>query len=550
MAHSSVPPLRTVGALASGAGALLIYLLLEWLSFIHEYKGLPITPWNPGLGVLLALMILGGGRYVLVLFVGALTAEFVVIESDLPPVLSVAVAGVMTVGYGAVAVAIRRRSCLDVALHRLHDIMILLGMGIGAAILVAVLLPSLLIVGGQLDLADAPAAALPLFIGDAIGIAVMTPLILRLFGRAGSWSQMRWPMALGEIGFYVLVGSFVFWIAEGENGSNLRLFYIFFLPVVVAAIRHGIDGACVALCLIQLVLVGLAQMRGYDAFAFTEAQSLMLVLTTTGLIVGAVVSERQASDRTARETQARLKEKEAEAAQAARLNLMSGMASALAHEINQPMTAARALARSVQQILRMPDGDFARADANISTVIAQIDHAGEVIRRVRDFIRRGQPSFSEITIRELLDDALALVKDTALTNGIRIQLELAEPLPKVYGDAVQLQQVIVNLVQNAIDSIGSGAQADGLVRVGAASLDDPRRLEFWVWDNGGGLSSELASHVFEPFRTSKSEGLGLGLAICASIVQSHGGRIWLESGLAGATEFRFSLPLEPEKKPI
>src|SRR5262249_54380997 len=150
----------------------------------------------------------------------------------------------------------------------------------------------------------------------------------------------------------------------------------------------------------------LLRRHGYDANVFTEFQVLMLVLTATGLTVGVVVSERRQAARAVRAVEARLRAKEAEAAEAARFTLVSGMASALAHEINQPMTAARALARAAQEILRAPNADRARADGNLTTLIAQVDHAAGVVRRMRDFLRRGHPHVSTIDVRGMIEDAL------------------------------------------------------------------------------------------------------------------------------------------------
>ncbi len=259
------------------------------------------------------------------------------------------------------------------------------------------------------------------------------------------------------------------------------------------------------------------------------------------------VSERQNSDRLVREAEARLKEKEAEATQAARFNLVSGMASALAHEINQPMTAARALARSAQHILRTPDGDLNRADRNLTTMIAEIDHASGVVRHMRDFLRRGRPHASTIEIRSMLEEALTLVRAEASEKQIHIELDVSNDLPFSHGDRIQLQQVVLNLIRNAIESIVGARQMDGCIRVVARRLDAPQRIEIGVSDNGPGVGDELAERLFHPLTTSKHEGLGLGLPICTSIVESHGGRVWLQTRQAGATEFRFSLPLEQSR---
>jgi two-component system sensor kinase FixL len=530
------------------AGFLVAYVALEWISFIHEYKSVPITPWNPGLGVVFALLLLGGPRYSAVLFAGVVLAETTVLRTDLPWSIIFGIAAIFAAVYGAVAVVARRQLRLDASLFHLRDVVVLLACGISGAVLVAMLLSGLLLLHGQLERPDVLVAAVPLLIGDIIGIAVMTPLSLRLIsrGRASLMGYAR--VLLPEVALYFAMIAISLWIIAGA-GTNVgfKFFYLLFVPVVVSAVRYGFDGACVALAVTQFGLVGVLQLFGTDARAFTEFQTLMLVLTATGLIVGIVVSERQSADRLMRDAEARLKEKEAEAAQAARYNLVSGMASALAHEINQPMTAARALARSAQHILGSPAPDLPRAANNLTTLIAHIDHAGGVVSHMRDFLRRGRPHVSTLDLRGMLDDALSLVRAEASAHGITIELDAPDDLPPVYGDRVQLQQVVLNFVRNAIEAIIGANKADGKIGIAAKRLTVPERIEVSITDNGPGIRSELAGRLFAPLTTSKSEGLGLGLAICAAIVESHGGKVWLHSGHAGATEFRFSLPLDPSK---
>ena len=219
------------------------------------------------------------------------------------------------------------------------------------------------------------------------------------------------------------------------------------------------------------------------------------------------------------------------------------MASALAHEINQPMTAARAHARAAQELLRTPAADQARADGNLAAMIAQIDHAAGVVRRMRDFLRRGAPHVSTVDVRSMIEDALILVRAETSAKNIRIAFDAAHDLPPLYGDRIQLQQVILNLVRNTMDALAGAGRSDGTIRIAARRLDAPAGVEIAVADDGPGIDEDLAGLLFEPLTTSKQDGLGLGLSICASIVQLHGGRIWLHSGAPGATEFRLSLPV-------
>ena len=536
-----------IGQVALGVGLVIAFVVLEWLSSIHEFMSVPITPWNPGLGVVFAFMLLRGPLFAFVLFAGMIAAEWVVVRTELQWPIIVAIAAIISLVYGGAALVIRRALHVDAGLYQLRDIVVLLAAGIAAAFLASLLVALLLLLDHRIETDNVLTAATPLLLGDIIGIAVMAPLTLRLVmlmqGRASLTGYSR-PLAI-ESAFYIAVICMALWIiVGGASGGGLRYFYLLFVPVMLAAVRHGFDGACVALAVAQFALVGLMHYFGYDARAFTDMQTLMLVLTGTGLVVGAVVSERQNADRLMRLAEERLREKELESGRAARFTLVNGMASALAHEINQPMTAARALARSVQHILEAPSPDLSRAGANIANVIAQIDHASGVMRRMREFLRRGRPQISTFDIRSMIDDVLSLAQPDAAARGIAIASDVPDNLPMAHADRIQIEQVVLNLVRNAMEAITGAGMKNGAISITAA-LAQPSQMEIAVIDNGPGIPPDLASGIFEPMTTSKHEGLGLGLSISLTIVESHGGRIWLQSGNPGETQFRFSLPLEP-----
>ncbi len=316
---------------AFSAGALLVaYVGLEWVSFIHEYKGVPVTPWNPGLGVAFAILVLRGARYGLVLFTGVVIAELFVLRTDLPWPVIVGMAALMAATFATSAAVARRHLRLDVDLRHVRDILVLLAAGAAAAATSATLLSVLLLIAGELTTGDLVQASIPLFVGDVIGIAVVTPLLLRM--------SVRWPdiapravlSLLPELMLFLVVIGLTLWIAVGAgNPNDHKRLTALFLPVLAAALRHGIDGSCVTLAATQLGLLVLLHQYGYDAATFTEFQVVMLVLTTSGLLVGVVVSERERADLAARQAEQRLKEMQAQAGRAARINLVSGMASAL-----------------------------------------------------------------------------------------------------------------------------------------------------------------------------------------------------------------------------
>jgi signal transduction histidine kinase len=542
---TSQPSLGTI----VGAGATLFaYVCLEWMSFIHEDNGLPVTPWNPGLGVVFGMIVLRGATYGLLLLAGVVIAETLVLHTDLGWPVILAIAAVVAASYTAAARLACSYLSLDVQLARVRDVVGLLAAGVAGAAVVAVLLGVLLLTDKEIRAGNVANSVIPLFVGDVIGIAVATPLVLRFFAKWSWPSRAALPLYAAEVIAFALATGLALWMIVGsDRPHDYKYFSLLFLPIIAVGMRHGIDGACLALAATQLGLIAMLNANGYDAATFTEFQVVMFVLTAAGLLVGAVVSERRHADLVAREAEERLKESQAEASRAARMTLVGGMASALAHEINQPMTAARALARSVQHILSSPNADLARAENNLRAVVAQIDHAGGVVRRMREFLRRGQPRFSTLDIGKLLSDALMLTRPEATANRIRIELRVADRLPAIFSDGVQLQQVVLNLVRNAMDAIAEARAVDGLILIRAEPGEGNSRVEIAVIDNGVGVST--AGALFEPLSSSKSEGLGLGLSICANIIAAHGGRIWLEASRPGHTEFRLSLPAQAQGGP-
>jgi len=538
--------------LGLGAGLVCAYVALEWISEVHEHQGLPVTAWNPGLGLVFAAMIVRPVTGFIALFLGMVLAEVLVVHSVLEPATITVLAGVSGGGYAVFAWLARAGFRLDPRVERQRDIAGLLAAGCLGAVANAVLLTLVLILFGTMTWADIRYASVPLLIGDIIGVAVVTPLTLRLM--AGGTPLVRAPVELrvaaGLAGFGLLIGLLGWLILRGGDPAAFGFGYALFLPVVGAALWLGLDGACISLLITQLALVLLLRLYGYDATTFTAFQTVMTVLSATGLLIGAVVSERNAANRAARMARARLADREAAAVRADRLNLATGMTSALSHELTQPITAARALARAA--LLRMQAGggnpDLNRLRENLGGVVTQIDLAAEILSRMRAFVGRGVPEREAADVSAIIDDTFALIRPRASRAGVLLHASRGADLPHIHCDRVQVQQVLMNLIGNSLDAIASDHQPSPMPksrRIDLQVRQNGARLEWTVRDDGPGLPSELAAHVFEPLTTTKAEGLGLGLAICALIVEAHGGRIWLERSAPGDTEFQFWLPLDP-----
>jgi C4-dicarboxylate-specific signal transduction histidine kinase len=192
--------------------------------------------------------------------------------------------------------------------------------------------------------------------------------------------------------------------------------------------------------------------------------------------------------------------------------------------------------------LRSTAPDRSRAESNITTCIVQIDAAARIIRRLREFLRRGRPSTAEIDISDLVEDALMLLRLEIAKASVRIETLIEADLPTLHGDRGQLEQVILNLVRNSVEAITGMRRQEGCVTVAARHSKRRSNLEIIVHDNGPGVGPEIVDRIFEPLTSSKEQGLGLGLSICASIVETHGGRLWLERSGSDGAEFRLSIP--------
>ena len=529
-------------------GLVAIYLALEWISAIQEYRGVPVTAWNPGLGVLFAGLLRGSRIAAFALFVGAILAESLLGGGLAQTPHSVVIAAIVTLGYVAVA-EIARALHLDARLERVRDVALLLSAALGGAVAVGMCLNIFLVGTGSVDFAQAMQDWLPMLVGDLIGIAVVTPLVLRS-SRARVRTQLTDMSFVAGVAATTLVAAaaITFVLREGDQRAY-QAFYFLFLPIVFAALRNGLDGACITLASTQLALLAALNLFGYDANAFTNFQTVMAVLTATGLLAGAVSSERDAASRSARSTRALLKEKESEAARADRFHLVTGLASALSHEINQPMTAARAYARTAQKLAETPGADVERVRDYVNRSVEQIDHAAAILRSTREFLRRGDPGRAPTMPATIVADSLTLMRPLAVEKRVGIASDVQPGLPACYCDRIQIQQVLMNLMDNSIAALAGQGRKDGAVRLSARLCEDSpgggRQIEFSVRDNGPGVDPEFAARVFEALATTKKDGLGLGLAISAGIVEAHGGRIWLQSGAPGATEFRFIIPAAP-----
>jgi two-component system, LuxR family, sensor kinase FixL len=236
----------------------------------------------------------------------------------------------------------------------------------------------------------------------------------------------------------------------------------------------------------------------------------------------------------------RMQEMQSELVHFSRLSAVGTMASALAHELNQPLTAVANYLEASRDLLDSPDPETKEILREALTEAArQAVRAGEIVRKLRSYVSRGEVDARPVSLGPLLSDAIALSKLSRDLADIPIKLDLDEDADLVMGDPIQIQQVAINLIRNAMDALANTQDARITIRVHPAA--EPGFVTVEVCDNGPGLTAELRENIFKPFATSKSQGMGLGLSICQTIVEAHGGVIRAISPPEGGTCFLFTL---------
>lgn len=264
------------------------------------------------------------------------------------------------------------------------------------------------------------------------------------------------------------------------------------------------------------------------------------------LSVGEMISDKRrfftgfVRDLTERQkTEARLHELQAELVHVSRLTALGEMSSTLAHELNQPLSAIGNYVNGLRRLLEREHAlDRDLASQALQQVADQTLRAGEIIRRLRDFVVRGEAETRLESVPKLIEEASALALVGAKEGGVRVISDLDPSADLALADRVQIQQVLFNLIRNAIEAM-AGSEVRLLT---VSSRLKGEMVEISVSDSGPGLAPEIADHLFEPFRTTKQTGLGVGLSICRTIVEAHGGRIWADASAEGGAAFHLTLP--------
>ncbi len=220
-----------------------------------------------------------------------------------------------------------------------------------------------------------------------------------------------------------------------------------------------------------------------------------------------------------------LREMQTELAHANRVATMGQLTASIAHEVNQPIAAAVTNAHAALRWLSAPRPDLGEVRQALGRILANDNRAGEVIGRIRALIKKAPPRKDAVAINDAILEVVALTHSEAMKNGVSVRTQLADGLPPIEGDRVQLQQVILNLIVNAIEAM-SGVHDGTRDLLITTSKTEPDAVLVAVRDSGPGLAPAALERLFDAFYTTKADGMGLGLSICRSIIEAHGGRLW------------------------
>ncbi len=509
---------------------VLVFLLFDWVSYIDALYGLNITPWNPDPALGLAYWMRYGKRAAFPWFLAIMLADIWVRGLLAGWLMTAFFSALLTIGYGLIGEALRHRFSDGNTFDNRPSLfswlsVVVVGSILNGLVYITLLYFARLIPQGQWDV-----AFLRFGVGDIVGIAGSMPLLWMLMSDQGR-SRLRTILMRWETAGYVALAILLLWVVFGlVADAEFKHFYFLFLPIVWAATRQGLPGAGLIAFVLQFGIIVIVKWMPIANIPVVELQMLGTVLALVGFFIGVVVDEQRQAAVDLKNT--------------LRLAAAGEMASALAHELNQPITALVAYGKACKALLERGEAGDVLQDA-IQKMINESGRASDVVRRLRDFFRSGAMQIEPIEIGVIVSTITQQFQAKFQEHGVDLSMEL-KPTVSVRADRLQIELVLRNLLANALDEVVKRPPGSRRIRLYADSLTGGG-FRVTVEDSGLGVSIKAAAHLFEPFTSSKSSGLGLGLLISRTIVEAHGGNLWAEVGDHGI--FRFVIPLvEPGDK--
>jgi two-component system, LuxR family, sensor kinase FixL len=526
--------------LVMGAVYVALYIVLDRLSLVHEFRGLGISLWSPSIGLSVAILLAYGVGFAPLMFVAIFVTDFYV-HAVTRGIASITVtAAILATGYAALVWILQHRLGFDhLKRARPKDVIILLvAMPAGIAAISVAYCASLYLMG-YLPGSMFWSGVEHLWTGDTVGTVIVVPAIMAGTIAVKRVSHFRVNISIVDISMFSFGLTVAFWMIFGPSTTNeFQFFYLLFLPVIWTAIRLGFEGAALALLVLHVALVAITKFEGYNATDFMAFQLVMLALVATGLLLGALVTER-------RETEERLRSQRAVLSRISRSATAEAMGFSLAHQISQPLSTVATYLHVARRLYRSGRADPADIANALDKSQAEARRAREILERLKDFLSHGRLELAQTDLVVLASKISQLSAADALIQGVQIKIKAFRPLI-VRADPIQIEQVLLNLITNAVEAAAERTDRKGIVTVRFDHWDSIASVS--VEDNGPGVEPEIAEHLLEPFQTTKSKGMGLGLALSRQIIEAHGGHLHWVGLKPSGTRFTFELHVEgPER---
>lgn len=504
-------------------GYVAAYVILDLLCGPPlQYR--PIYPvWHPAAGLAVFMMLRQGKRALLPLCIA------IVVSSLLVPILSGRLAVSILIGllplpaYAGIAWFMRRYLDRGEFLANHRGVLLWVGC-ITLAMLTSSVLYASMVMG--LPMLGSTVWLTTLFrygVAEIAGILAIVPLLYFLADRDLRWDFLDKILDWESVAGAVLI-ALVLWAALQRPPSESLVYYLLFLPIAWAAARQGTAGAIASALTLEVGITVASLMPGPHAAQMSDVQMLVLTLILAGFLIGVAVDvARRAS------SELRL---------SLRLAAAGEMAGALAHELNQPLTALSAYGSACARLVERDGGD-PLLKKTVGSIVAEAQRASNVLKRLREFFRTGSTQLEQVSLIDLIKRVSNSFVEQATTEQVNLTV-LKIPSITILADHVQLEIVLRNLLANAFQVLAQQpAESFRSITIDAGADD------CWVWiriaDNGPGIANKIRARLFDPFISTKSSGLGLGLVISRSIVETHGGVLSVDPSPHGV--FRITLPI-------
>jgi signal transduction histidine kinase len=533
-----------------GIGFCAAYVAVDAATDIFAVAPTQWTPWNPQAALALTLIATGGLRFLPVVIAAVLLAELLVrgVPAGFGSLLSaVVIAGT----YAAAGYLVQRVTRWTRAEVSPRDLSLLVLIAVGASLTVALMLALTHVLAGTVALQAVHIVSLQVVIGEALGLIVAAPALL-LFA-SGAWRvEAANTFGRGRLGrdlvlFAVAVLLLLLLIFWWRPFDQFRMSYLLFVPTIFIATRQGLLGAAAAVPIVQLGLMCAVLVFAPRVATAFEYQMLTLALALTSMYLGLLSSERERAARRLAARERELREQRTALSEAQRTAATSELSAALAHDLNQPLSAIGTYARAARLLAERNDADRSTLFRALDQIGNESARAGQYVRRMRDFFRTGAMHSEPVAVGDLIERGRAHLRDRLERAGIHFETSIEPGLPLLRTDAVQAAAVLDNLLGNACDALAQ-AEPPRRIHVLAARLPggDRPRVRISVQDSGPGVAVELRPQLFRPLATSKPHGMGLGLALSRSIAERLGGGLSFDAARS-VTTFHLDLPTDEHR---